>query len=250
MISNNLQVTVICLTYGDHKRLTEEAIQSVLLQNYPYVHFMLCNTHIDPVVINTKHQNITIFNIKDVFTTLRAKYLYMLKKITTPFWCVLDDDDIILPHFISVLVRSFKKQQVAISSEEKLLRIGYNHHYFMNSNKITKCNATWTSYIYEKPNNFLLNYLQNSLNTDKKVNGFDQILFNWKNWNTLDSIKEKICGYIYRWGTGSFHISGSGGHKEVYDINRKKVSTNRIKESFQPHWDIDYNKKILEWENL
>ena len=64
MISNNLQVTVICLTYGDHKRLTEEAIQSVLLQNYPYVHFMLCNTHIDPVVINTKHQNITIFNIK------------------------------------------------------------------------------------------------------------------------------------------------------------------------------------------
>ena len=86
----NNYVTAICMTYGRHKRLTEETIESFLRQDYPYKRLLIINTHPDP--IRESWPQVEIQNIEDSFATYPEKQHYAITQVESEYFCMMDDD--------------------------------------------------------------------------------------------------------------------------------------------------------------
>jgi len=211
-------VSCVCPTVGKLSEL-EESIQSfidqtypnkelIVFNNYPYIDFDMCGEL-------RKEHNIKIINYKAEIKGSTGECRNIGNSyVNGEYICVWDDDDIFLKDRISNLM-------------SHILNTGYDavlgYHYILYGNVLEKKTLHNSNIIYKKEFWMKNNY---SVGNDE-----DQyMLSNLRTHGKMIEIAEDHPQYLYRWGNGTYHISGQGADKYIGD------SRNRI---------IDYTKSLL-----
>ena len=249
----SIPVTMITATYGRHRRLTEETIESFLRQNYTNKKLLIVNTHPDPIIFAQEYPQIEVQNIPDTFPdSLGQKLAYCFKQIETPLWGIMDDDDIFLPWHISNLVKHW--EDALARGERRPICVHHENMIYWESGSIRSATQwdLWSCYLFEKPTQEFWDFHTAFSAIRHEDSERDIKIKNWSGWNKIKPITyPQPPGYIYRWGTDSRHLSGFGNdpdnQKEGYDLCRAEANEIRNPGPWRPHWDSDYVEDLKEF---
>lgn len=222
-------VSILTLTYQRH-HLLEEAIQSYLLQLDGF------NDISEMVVINDspdvkyvfEHPNVRIINHPTRFSSVGKKLEWGFTQCNNPWIYRLDDDDLLSPYALEL---------------NEVYRVGYptkdilrdQKHYFFSHNQYQGLGDS-----INNGNCYSWNYLKKVGNIIDKSIGED----NWLTFHNKADIHIGDLGrytMIYRWGMGTYHISGMGDrpNEEIYEITDRTNQEKGIIE-LKPHFREDY----------
>lgn len=222
-------VSILTLTYQRH-HLLEEAIQSYLLQ---YERYKDCS---EMVIINDSplvkyeynHPNIHIINCEERFSSVGKKLEFGFTQCRYPWIYRLDDDDLLSPHALEL---------------NEIYRVGYPNK------DVLRCQKNYF-FVHNR-----FDGLADSINNGncykwdyiKRVGKFIDKSFGEDNWLTFHNGADIHIGnlgrysMIYRWGMGTYHISGMGDipNEQVYKIVDEINYESGIIQ-LNPHFKEDY----------
>jgi len=238
----NPEVTILCLTYGRHKWLTEETFESFLHQDYPKKKMLVLNTHQDPIRIKGDPFEIEVLNIPDTFELFQDKVIHSLEQVRTPLWGVMDDDDIFLPWHISSLVGAWKKRTQSL----KPSCVYHENMVYLEGNVIQSTTQwdLWGCYLFEKSED-MLTLFRDLVEGPSKSSELDLNIKNWEGWNKEKLLRyPQLPSYLYRWATDSRHLSGFGADPQAqlagYDLCRSEANKIKNENPWKPQWRRDY----------
>jgi glycosyltransferase involved in cell wall biosynthesis len=223
-------LSILTLTY-QRRELLEEAIHSFLLQLNDDTEMVIINDS-DRVRYSFDHPNIKIYNCKPRFSSIGKKLEYGFTKCSGDWIYRLDDDDLLSPYALE-LVKKYTSEHpdVDIVRDEK-------HYFFANNTYKGLSSSINTGNCYKKE------YI-------KRVGSFIDKSMGEDNWLTFhndakihieDSDK---CTMIYRWGMGTYHISGMGDlpNEQIYKITDRSNTENGVIK-LDPKFKEDYWSQI------
>jgi hypothetical protein len=223
---NDPMITVLCMTWGDHINLTEETVESFLRQSYPHKRMVLVNTHPSPIVFDETPENVSVVNLAGDFYYLGDKFLHCLKYVNSDYWCHFDDDDIYLPWYLESLAELAREYPQADNwCNNWKLASGANEI------KALEGAYTWCTRLYRtRP---VSREIGDTVDWDTRL--YRDI------YQTPAEAQVGNCpAYIYRWDSGSWHYSGSGGDAEANAQARRRADMADNSAVWRPHWDRDY----------
>lgn len=189
------KISVLTLTYLRH-HILEEAISSFLHQNGNVESEMVIINDSDTVEYTIDHPQIRVINLKDRFATIADKIKYGYQQCKYDYVYRLDDDDLLAPWALQ------------ISAEDIEQNPGYeiyrsNAHYFFSNNLYTAiCDNINNGNIYTK------SYLDRIEFPNKSGDEDADITFHHDAKIFTSDREQKTM--LYRWGMGTYHISGWG----------------------------------------
>lgn len=234
------KITCFMLYYG-RKDVAEQSMESFLRQTYPYKKLLIINTHPDPVWFEKEYPDVEVHNIiPDTFKNLNEKYAYALSRVKTNWWAPWDSDDIWLPWHLENLAAYISK----VPQKRLPRKIGHPRSYFMlgKRNQIRIGWQMWGTSIWET---FDRNgKLYATCNPEIVENCDRQITFQKWNRYWLDTDENPIS-FIFRWRrpideNRSYKLGQEGVVREKQ--LRDKMNKVSLKESWRPHWAVDYIK--------
>jgi hypothetical protein len=227
-------VSILTLTYQRH-HLLEEAIHSYLLQYEPYKH------QSEMVVINDSpdveyvfdHPNIKIINLKERFSSVGKKLEWGFTQCKYDWVYRLDDDDLLSPWALEV-----NEKYRTTYPHKDILRC--QKHYFYVHNQYQGLSDS-----INNGNCYNQNYIKQVGNIIDRSMGED----NWLTFHNNADIHIGDLGkytMIYRWGMGTYHISGMGErpNEEIYEITDKSNTESGII-YLEPKFREDYWAQLL-----
>jgi len=226
-------ISVLTITYKRH-HLLEEAIESFLKQEADGEMVIVNdNPEVDYVY---NHPNIKIFNVKERFPSIASKLEWGFQQCKYDYIYRLDDDDLLAPNALSNVVKTIEAHP-----DNEIYRS--RDMYFFVNNVFEKISSNVNNgNIYTKA------YLDRIEFPDKSGDEDAYITFGHK---------AKICeevptSMLYRWGMGTFHISGMGIQPNKIVLAQADKMLDRIKGVIQlnPHFDHNYYKQIEKAPNL
>jgi hypothetical protein len=235
------EVTCLQLSYGRPK-LSQEAVECFIRQDYPHKKLIIVNTHHSPVRFNQDihdKYDITVHNIKPL-ERLSDVYRYGLDLIDTPLFSLWDDDDLFLPWHLSERVKAYIEYKEARARKfvpDKPVRIGHRWCLFGVDGVIKQLdqNMFVAQYLYES----------SAIRPDAGVAVWD---LDWeKKFCKLGVTMKQDWpfrpSYVYRWGTGEAHISSEGGEEGQHKNYLRNIAE-KAKQDFdftwEPYWLKDY----------
>jgi hypothetical protein len=229
-------VSILTLTYQRH-HLLEEAIHSYLLQYEPYKH------QSEMIVINDSpdveyvfnHPNVKIINLKERFPSVGKKLEWGFTQCKYDWVYRLDDDDLLSPWALEV-----NEKYRTTHPNKDVLRC--QKHYFYTHNQYQGLSDS-----INNGNCYNQNYI-------KQVGNFRDTSGDEDNWLTFHNNADIHIGdlgkytMIYRWGMGTYHISGMGNYEDNNWIlsNTDKLSkTESGVITLNPQFKEDYWAQLL-----
>lgn len=223
-------ISVLTLTYK-RPHLLEEAIQSFLLQeNQPECEMVIINDNADvDYVFN--HPNVKIINHKERFPSISAKIEWGYKQCKNNYIYRLDDDDLLAPWALANVALDI------LNNPDYEIYRSSGMYFFVNN-------------IYEKENANINNgniytkaYLDRIKFPDKSGDEDADITFHHGGKIYESKLKHTM---IYRWGMGTFHISGLGiqPNQVILDHADKVLDDTKGEIVLHPHFDNDYYNQI------
>lgn len=234
-------ISVLTITYK-RRHLLEEAIESFLRQpNFGEDHEMVIINDAADITYSFDHPSVRIINVQDRFSSIGKKLEFGYKQCRNNFIYRLDDDDLLAPWALEVAVEDIRNNP------------GYeiyrsNAHYFFMHNKYTG-----TSDNINNGNIYTKSFLDRIVFPEKSGTEDVDITFN-NDAKILYSTQERKT-MIYRWGMGTYHISGWGDKpSEVIMQNVDNIlpdianGQQRALEQgtivLQPHFDEEYYHEL------
>ena len=223
-------ISVLTITYKRH-HLLEEAIESFLRQ--------LPLSECEMVIINDNpdvdyvfdHPRVRIINHKERFPSIAAKLEWGYKQCKYDYIYRLDDDDLLTPWALNnVNVDILANPGFEIYRSEGM--------YFFMNNKFDKESSNINNgNVYTKA------YLDRIKFPDKSGNEDDDITFHHGGTIYESKLKHTM---IYRWGMGTFHISGLGqvSNQVILDHADKVLDNTKGEIILHPHFKNDYYEQI------
>jgi hypothetical protein len=222
-------ISVLTLTYQRHN-LLEEAIHSFLLQNH---------TNSEMVIINDsknchyifEHPQIKIFNIKERFSNLSEKLKFGFEQCSYNYIYRLDDDDLLGPNGLHITEDFINKNSGFEIYRPKT-------HYFFIHNTFEKIGSN-----VNNGNVYTKSYIDRIEFPNKSFGEDFDITFKNNARIYEDSGKPTM---IYRWGMGTYHVSGLGNvtTEEMYKTIDSMTKNNRGNIILNPRFGSDYYKMI------
>jgi len=199
-----MKISVLTLTYR-RKALLEETIESFLRQ-HP-------NDDAEMLVVNDEpnlkycilNDRIRILNIKMRFKTISEKIKFGYVSCKYDYIYRLDDDDLLAPNAINDV-----SEDIEDNPGHDIYRSDGNYYYLDNRFIEVTSNVN-NGNVYHKAYLDRIDWPYKSGNEDA------DITFNHKASIYTSTRKRKTM--IYRWGMGTFHISGNGNFDPKF-INR------------------------------
>lgn len=188
-------ISVLTLTYQRHKIL-EEAIQSYLLQkNIEQTEMVIINDHPD-VKYFFDHPNVRIINCESRFSSVGKKLEYGFFQCKGDYIFRLDDDDLLSPWGLELTREYIKENPPADIYRSKC-------HYFFSNNKFLQ--------LSDNINNGNV-YTKDAVKKIKfpDISGWEDLDITFNQGLTNCTVDKKRYAMIYRWGMGTYHISGMG----------------------------------------
>ncbi len=251
-------ITVCMVTYGSHKAKTEEAIQSYINQSYKFKKLLILNTHKDPIKLETEYSDIEIIELPNKkFNSLGEKHEYLINQVDTPYWTVLDDDDIILPWHLETLASALVHNRASYDkpSHKRPLLTGHNRKIISVDNKYSyiKSGSGWTCRVFEKLSpDKVRGKLQKKIKGTSECN-YDARFCSGK-WHSFILNYPVLPSYVWRGGGDNFHLSAAGDTDEVFNnaFNNAEDEAQKIDNSsvWVPHWEKDYVKEFYYFLNI
>lgn len=223
-------ISVLTITYKRH-HLLEEAIESFLRQELPPECEMVIINDNPDVNYLFKHPQITILNIKKRFPSIAAKLQWGYKQCKYDYIYRLDDDDLLAPW-------ALKNVNIDIENNPGFEIYRSEGMYFFVNNKFEKESSNINNgNVYTKA------YLDRIIWPDKSGDEDADITFAHKAKIYESKLKHTM---LYRWGMGTFHISGMGTQPNNVILNQAdRLLDNTSGEIIlHPHFDNDYYGQI------
>jgi len=209
--------------------LVHEAVASFLCQTHQNKELIVVND-CPSQTLEYNHGRIKIINLDYRFPTLGEKLNYGFSFSQGDYLCRFDDDDISLPWRLSQSLAGLRKgascwQQSAfwfVNSKE--WRVERRQRYPAPSKSV------FTREIFEKVGQFT------RMNTGQDTD-FEKKMVDAGVPPVREETKDDEVNYIYRWNTGSYHLSPlrEGGYEK---IGERPAETGTF--WLQPHWRVDY----------
>lgn len=225
-------ISVLTITYK-RPHLLEEAIESFLKQE-ANAEMVIVNDNLEVDYVYN-HPNIKIFNIKERFPSIASKLEWGFKQCTHDYMYRLDDDDLLAPNALSNAIKTIEANPGYEIYRSKDMYFFVNNVFEKISSNINNGN------IYTKA------YLDRIEFPDKSGDEDAYITYGHK-----ATICEKVpTSMLYRWGMGTFHISGMGIQPNEIVLTQADKMLNEPKGVIQlnPHFDNDYYKQIEKASN-
>lgn len=243
------KVSAYCPTYA-RPYLLEEAIESFLQQDYQGEKELIILNDYDGHTLHYDHPEIKIFNVSKHIKPIGKKYNETAKLCTGDILVTWDDDDISLPHRISLSVNKLLKSNKNIFHTRKS---------FVEETDFTIRTA------FDKYKDYAMFHATKAVKREFffKSNGyvelddvaFDQLtmenFFKYDNYSSED-INLSEFFYIYRFDvTNNYHLTNFAGWHHVqcrmsegaeFYTNQNKNNIPQGKYYLTPHWKRDYIK--------
>ena len=223
-------LSILTLTYQRHE-LLEEAMQSFLLQLQDDTEMVIINDSAS-VRYSFDHPNVKIYNCKNRFTSIGKKLEWGFTKCSGDWIYRLDDDDLLSPYALQ-LNKKYREDY----PDKDILRDD-KHYYFENNVYKGISGAINTGNCYNKK------YIQRVGSfVDESIGEDDWLTF--KNKANVHTERSDKCSMIYRWGMGTYHISGMGQlpKDQIYKITDRSNSEKGVIR-LNPHFKEDYWSQI------
>lgn len=221
-------ISVLTLTYQRHE-LLEEAIESFLRQDFSGESEMLIVNDSNQVEYVFDHPRIRIINLKERFPSIGQKLTFGFSQCKYDHIYRLDDDDLLAPW---ALKNTW--EDILAHPEYEIYRS--NGHYFFEFNKLTG-----TSGCVNNGNVYSKKYLSR-IHIPEVSFGEDFAMTFQFNAKIYESSRPQKT-MIYRWGMGTFHISGMGDvGRDVVNKRTDEIVANIAKEN---HTGLEEGKLVL-----
>lgn len=223
-------ISVLTITYK-RSHLLEEAIESFLKQELPPECEMVIindNPEVDYVY---DHPRVNIINHKERFPSISAKLEWGYKQCKYDYIYRLDDDDLLTPWALN-------NARIDINTNPGFEIYRSEGMYFFVDNKYNKESSNINNgNIYTKA------YLDRIKFPDKSGDEDTDITFGHNATIYESKLKHTM---IYRWGMGTFHISGLGiqPNQVILDHADKVLDGTKGEIILHPHFIHDYYEQI------
>lgn len=225
-------ISVLTITYQRH-HLLEEAIQSFLLQDYTGESEMVIINDSPEVKYHIDHPKVRVINCEQRFPSIASKLEWGYKQCKYDYIYRLDDDDLLAPHALSLV-----HDDIEQNPGNDIYRSKY-HYFFSNNSYIQLSDNINTGNVYTKE------YLDRITFPDKSGDEDADITFH--HGAEIYTAFRKECTMIYRWGMGTYHISGMGANPNDVILERTDQSIPTKEEGdirLMPHFKHDYYVKL------
>lgn len=188
-------------TTGHHPHLIAEAIGSALAQTNQNFKLVINCIHPDGLHLDKDYDNITINNIKP-FAKYPEQIACGISQIETPYWCVLDSDDYILPHHTALLLDGIEHCQAMPIIKQHAVG-GCAFHWLEDHVARRDTSGGWWRFAFTGFDPAWMKQMAENFATS---HGFDSFLFKRTECKILLDVRPS---YVYRRGE-SWHISNKG----------------------------------------
>ena len=223
-------ISVLTLTYKRH-HLLEEAIQSFLLQeNPPECEMVIINDNPE-VNYLFSHPLVTILNVKERFPSISAKLQWGYQQCQGEYIYRLDDDDLLAPWALQNAQTDIESNPGFDMYRSEGMYFFVNNIYERESSNINNGNIYTKAYL-------------DRIKWPDTSNGEDaDITFHHGGTIYESKLKHTMC---YRWGMGTFHVSGLGEHSNqvILDHADKVLDNTKGEIELNPHFKNDYYEQI------
>lgn len=247
-MANQPAVSCFCLTYG-RPRLLEEAIHSFLRQDYAGPKEMIVLNDYADQILELDHPEVQVINVPRRFRTVGEKMNAAAALASHDLLFVWDDDDVYLPHRLSFSVANFNPAKGFFKAREG---------WFLNGGELSgpltnlfHAGSCWSRSLFDALGGY-----------PAAGSGYDllyerQLERRFPGSTAAHLVKPEEIYYIYRWGTGSYHMSGFSqaidgpnvGHDQVAAWVKREAQNDEIplgRVVLQPHWKTDYTQLIAD----
>jgi hypothetical protein len=215
--------------------LLEEAVECFLRQNYANKELIICNDT-PGQTLRFNHPQVRVINAAQRFPTLGEKLDWMLRQAQGDYICRWDDDDLSLPwrlsHSVSRLfgqfIRPGKTWEWTPPSKQPDLAEWRpeNHWYDPKGGQMTETKHPGNTHIMSIWHRRLIlgvgmNYPGKACPSGEEDQTFNQHIWSLGYPRHGDLLPLEDIFYIYRWGTGSKHLSGRGGGQIMQESYEK-----------------------------
>jgi len=237
-----VRISVIALTYARVDRLNE-CIESFVRQDYPDKDMVVLNTCPQQTLIYS-HPNVTVFNLTERPKNLGEARNMAVERCQDGLICLLDDDDLALPNYLSVYAEALAKNPEA-------QWVWVDKQFYMVAGKIQKialgaCNTfAFTKQAWRAVGGY------NAMNVGEDRDFIGRMTA--KLPGARVSVRTDEVAYLYCWGNGVYHLSGMGDDKPhrtnswdrsrmdfEWKLKQRKVQTGPI--LMKPEWKQNYVK--------
>lgn len=239
-------VSCICLTYA-RPQLLEEAVYSFLVQDYAGTKELLVLNDYEQQVLELDHPEVKVVNLPKRLRTVGEKMNLAVSLAAHDLLFVWDDDDLYLPHRLTCSVarldagRGFFKPASAW-----VLSGGALSGPMQNLFHVGSC---WTRRLFDAVGGYPADGTGYDLVFEQRLQQ------RFPGAITPEDIRPEDLYYLYRWGTGSYHMSGFGGysagenvgHREVAEYVERGVAEGVIVHGrirLEPQWRHDYPRLV------
>jgi glycosyltransferase involved in cell wall biosynthesis len=205
-----MKVVCLCPTFNRANILwiLGEAVESFLRQDYENLELLICNDT-PGQILKFDHPKVRVVNLPFRFPTLGEKLRYMIGDSQADAFCRWDDDDISFPWRISMSVEKMRD-----SYEWR----AENHWYYPRT-EFSETQYPGNTHVFSIWRKEVLNFFRYPV----VVSGAEDQAFNKELWKLGFPRRGELLPrdkifYIYRWNTGSAHLSGHPDMNEHYRI--------------------------------
>lgn len=236
-----MKITCVTLTCGRTAHLNE-AIECFLRQDHPDKSLVVLNTCPQQTLLGD-FPNVTIVNLKERPVNLgTARNIAVEHCSANAAVCLLDDDDLALPHYLSVYARLFE-------SNPEAKWVWVDKQFYLEGGKIQKiamgmCNTfAFTRDVWR----LVGGYDQKNVGEDRSFVGKATAAAT----GLKATVSHDAVAYLYCWGNGVYHISGLGDDvvKGMNSWERARIDVeSRLRRGvipngeivLRPEWKHDY----------
>jgi glycosyltransferase involved in cell wall biosynthesis len=248
-MDTNPPISCFCLTYG-RPRLLEEAIHSFLQQDYTGPKEMIVLNDYADQTLELDHPEVQVINVPRRFRTVGEKMNAAAALASHDLLFVWDDDDVYLPHRLSFSVANFDPGKGFFKAHQA---------WFWNAGKLNDpmknllhAGSCWSRSLFDAVRGYAADGTGYDLLFEQQLGS------RFPGSTAPHHVELEEIYYLYRWGTGSFHMSGFGslkigqnvGHAEVAAAVERKAHRGEIplgRVVLQPHWKQDYPQLIADY---
>jgi glycosyltransferase involved in cell wall biosynthesis len=223
-------ISVLTITYKRH-HLLEEAIESFLQQKrVNSAEMVIINDNPDVDYIYD-HPSIKIFNCKERFPSIASKLKWGAAQCSHNFIYRLDDDDLLAPQALYDVVITIIESALNYDIYRSI-----DHYFFVNNVFDKKSSNINNGNVYTKK------YLDRIKWPDKSGDEDAYITFG-QGGVVCENVPTSM---IYRWGMGTFHISGMGVQPNEVILTQadKVLDDTKGVIHLNPHFDNDYYSQL------
>jgi glycosyltransferase involved in cell wall biosynthesis len=224
-----VMISVLTLTYKRH-HLLEEAIESFLRQSCTDSEMVIINDNSEVDYVY-EHDRVTIINHKERFPSISAKLEWGYKQCKYDYIYRLDDDDLLSPWALENVKKDVLENPGYEIYRSKGMYFFVNNIYEGEGGNINNGNVYTKAYLDR------IKFPDNSFGEDSDITfGNNSNIYTSELNHTM----------LYRWGMGTFHISGMGNQTNEIILNQADLvldnSSGQIE--INPHFDNEYYSNL------